>query len=120
MKGNRIKIHKAIKLLAAFFLREKKLYTEHDYIALGNRQPVAGTTIRYIFGGYPGMITCMKQSAYWGELKQLNTSKPSPKPVEPVAAPQVEVPKPVQPKPAPKAAVKPAVKPAVTEGKDNE
>ena len=117
MRGNRIKIHKAIKLLAAFFLREKKLYTEPDYIALGNRQPVAGTTIRYIFGGYPGMITCMKQSAYWEELKQMHNS---PKPVEPVAASQVEVPKPVQPKPAPKAAVKPAVKPAVTEGKDNE
>jgi hypothetical protein len=117
MNSSKIKRFKAVKLIAAFFISEKKLYTEEAYVALGHRQPVTGSSIRYIFGGYAGMITCIKQSAFWDELKKLHDSKPAPE-VKPVAKPQVEVTKPAEPKP--KAAVKPAVKPAVKEGSTDE
>jgi hypothetical protein len=117
MNSSKIKRFKAVKLIAAFFISEKKLYTEEAYVALGHRQPVTGASIRYIFGGYAGMITCIKQSAFWDELKRVHASKPAPE-VKPVVTPQVEVPKPAEPKP--KAAVKPAVKTAVKEGSTNE
>ena len=117
MNSSKVKRFKAVKLLAAFFISEKKLYTEEAYVALGHRQPVTGASIRYIFGGYPGMLICIKQSAFWDELKGFHASKPAPK-VKPVETPQVEVLKPAEPKP--KAAVKPAIKPAVKEGITNE
>ena len=111
--SNKIKRVKAIKLLAAFYAQEKKVHTEAEYIALGHRQPVIGTTIKYIFGGYPGVMTMLKQSAFWSDLEQYTK-------VAPTKKPEAEKPKVQAPKPVPKAAVKPAPKVAVKEGKDNE
>ena len=113
MNSNRIKRFKAIKLLAAFYAQEKKVHTEAEYIALGHRQPVTGATIKYIFGGYPGVLTMLKESAFWSNLSQYAK-------VAPTKKPEAEKPQVQAPKPTPKAEVKPAVKPAVKEDKDDE
>ena len=102
---NKIKSNKATKLLCAFFLKEEKIYTEKEYIALGNKQPVVGATIRYIFGGYPGLLIAVKNSSFWDTIKHLEvkTSKvqATVKPVE-TKAPAKPTPakKPVVTKPA--------------------
>tara|TARA_B110000971_G_C19622703_1_gene325562 strand:+ start:158 stop:493 length:336 start_codon:yes stop_codon:yes gene_type:complete len=111
MNSNKVKRFKAIKLLAAFYAQEKRVHTAAEYIALGHRQPVTGSTIKYVFGGYPGAMTMLKQSAFWSDLEKYAKVVPENKPV--VEKPQVKVPKLV-------ASVKPAPKVAVKEGKDNE
>lgn len=111
MNSNKVKRFKAIKLLAAFYAQEKKVHSEVEYIALGHRQPVTGATIKYIFGGYPGVLTMIKQSAFWSDLEQYTKVAPTKKPE--AEKPKVKVPKPT-------AAVKPAIKPAVKKGEDNE
>lgn len=113
MSSNKIKRFKAIKLLAAFYAKEKKVHTEAEYVALGHRQPVTGATIKYIFGGYPGVLTMLKQSAFWSSLAEYAK-------VAPTKKPEAEKPKVEEPKPVSKAEVKPAPKVAVKEGKDNE
>jgi len=80
MNSNKVKRFKAIKLLAAFYAQEKKVHSEVEYIALGHRQPVTGATIKYIFGGYPGVLTMIKQSAFWSDLEQYTKVAPTKKP----------------------------------------
>jgi len=111
--SNKVKRLKAVKLVAAFYAQEKKVHTESEYVSLGNRQPVTGSTIKYIFGGYAGLMTMIKQSAFWGNLEQYSK-------VTPTKKPEAEKPTVQAPKPAPKAAVKPAPKVAVKVEKEDE
>tara|TARA_R110000796_G_scaffold1430_3_gene5691 strand:+ start:2909 stop:3268 length:360 start_codon:yes stop_codon:yes gene_type:complete len=104
-KMNKIKAMKATKLLAAFFLQEGKIHTQEEYIALGNRQPVLGSSIRYIFGGYPGLLSSVKISQFWASIQHLEVKAPKvTTTVKPVAtkAPATPTPakKPVAAKPA--------------------
>ena len=100
---NKVKINKATKLLATFFATEGKIHSEQEYIQLGNLQPVAGSSIRYIFGGYRGAMIGLKQSQYWPSIKHLDKPQvetvvkatETKAPVEPIPAK-----KPVDAKPA--------------------
>jgi hypothetical protein len=107
---NKIKLNKATRALSAFFKAEGKIYSEEDYLALGSSQPVAGTTIRRIFGGYRGAILGLKRSKYWSSIKDLDGfSQYEPAPSVPeaeaaaaaAAAPKITAPvKPLEGKPA--------------------
>jgi len=102
--ANKVKINKALKGLTAYFLQEGKLLNEGDYQKLGSNQPVLGSTLNHIFGGYRGAITTLKASTqFWPTLKHLDKPKvkPTVKPVE-TKAPVEPIPakKPVAAKPA--------------------
>ena len=87
---NKVKINKATKLLASFFASEGKICSEQEYINLGTRQPVVGSAIRYIFGGYRGALISLKQSQYWPPIEHLDKSEVKPvetkAPVKPILA----------------------------------
>eukprot|EP00918_Siedleckia_nematoides_P059796 GHVU01130403.1.p1 GENE.GHVU01130403.1~~GHVU01130403.1.p1 ORF type:complete len:113 (-),score=15.28 GHVU01130403.1:41-379(-) len=86
---NKVKAMKLKKLVASFFLKEGKIHTEEEYMALGHRQPLVGSSIRSNFGGYPGLLNGIKGSSFWDDIKHLEVKtpevKPTVKPVETIA-----------------------------------
>jgi hypothetical protein len=88
----------AIDMIGPFFVERKKVFTQSEYSSLA-KQPIMGSHIRVIFGGYPQMLSLLEKSKYWSEI-----NKPVPK-----------APTPATKKPA---AVKPAI--AAKLGKDDE
>ena len=102
--ANKVKINKALKSLTTFFINEGKILTENEYHKLGSTQPVLGSTLNHIFGGYRGAVSSLKASSQFGPLvKALDKPevKPTVKPVE-TKAPVEPIPakKPVAAKPA--------------------
>ena len=102
--ANKVKINKALKSLTTYFLKEGKILKEEAYAKLGSNQPVMGSTLNSIFGGYRGAITTLKANTqFWPLVKCLDKSE-----VEPAVKP-AETKAPVKPIPANKpVAAKPA------------
>jgi len=102
--ANKVKINKALKGLTNHFVKEGKILTENEYHKLGSTQPVLGSTLNHIFGGYIGALKTLKASTqFWPSIKHLDKPKvkPTVKPVE-TKAPVEPIPakKPVAAKPA--------------------
>ena len=102
--ANKVKINKALKSLSTFFLKEGKVLSEEAYQKLGQKQPVLGSTLNHIFGGYRGALSSLKASSQFGSfIKDLDKPevKPTVKPVETKAPVEpILAKKPVAAKPA--------------------
>ena len=101
---NKVKSNKALKSLTTFFTQEGKVLSENEYNLLGSKQPILGSTLNNIFGGYRGAIIALKSSPRFGLIvKSLDT------PEVKSTAKVVETKAPVEPIPAKKpVAAKPA------------
>jgi len=102
--ANKVKINKALKSLSTFFLKEGKVLSEEAYQKLGQKQPVLGSTLNHIFGGYRGALSSLKASSQFGSfIKDLDKPevKPAVKPAETKAPVEpILAKKPVAAKPA--------------------
>ena len=105
MIGNKIRARKAARQLAAFFKKEGKIFTQAEYLKQ-RPQPVLGTSIKGIFRTYASMLTYLKASPVWNEIKHLDVKpvkveKPAPV-LKSTKAPAKPIPakKPVAAKPA--------------------
>jgi hypothetical protein len=105
MIGNKIRVRKAARQIVAFFKKEGKIFTQAEYLKQ-RPQPVLGSTIKSIFGSYESMLTYIKASPAWDEIKDLDVkpvkvAKPAPV-LKSTKAPAKPIPakKPVAAKPA--------------------